>query len=887
MYVILFTKNRNKENKNILVIKKGGKMKLNNKKATTFQFFKYYFNKLTWRISLPSVMLVMATSALAVPPPLGNVTVPDVNALGILDGSATGAGGTSYFDGGPITKPGQQEALVRLGYMLFWDMQVGGDGIQACGTCHYHAGADHRKKAQASPGLKANLDTVFDFLSLGGTLGTGSFPDNGSLPTDETALAAVAGNDPDDIDGGFTVPTKVANPNIDTNDVVSSQGIHNGTFVSLSGGREDTHIDVANTFTPFRNVEPRNAPTVINAVFNFRNFWDGRADAFFNGVTPLGFRDTNSKVRVNNNGTLGFETLRIPLSSLASQAVGPIASSFEMAHAGRSHRDLGKKLQGATPLLGQKIMCNDHFLGSILPTCPGAGFERGVGGTTYEDLIKAIFADRFVVDNVNCFDSSGNPGACDGVNYTLLEYNFALIFGLAVQAYEAKLVSKNTMIDLLGGGVATGDLTVDWLQGNRPRSTTIDVTGIPLDDCPAAVAAEAGTNSNALLVAAEEQCFTFYAGFIPDDAFSGTETNVATAGAVNPLTQLNTIVRKEAVLTAVDRGLGRFEAGATGCTVCHFNPEFTGQTVAAITGFGALPPLEPLPPGQLAREEEGAVPLERMIKFNGLPTVYDAGFYNIGVRPTGEDISLGDAIGGVPLAFSKLAEAIAGGNRAGLNSAAIDLIEDDIEDGNLKIPTATDDLSPRDFTLELACGPGLVGNQNGQGEPENTVVNCDPTVIPGENLLRNGAFHTPGLRNVNFTGPYMHNGSKMDIRAVVDFYKTAGHFPNQNFNNLDAGMRIFDLGVADEAALVEMIETGLTDWDVAYERNQFSHPEICIPHGDLNSPEILVGIPAVGASGSGVRLQTFTDQLAGDTDLHHDLTDACTVPGVSGNPLPI
>jgi cytochrome c peroxidase len=36
------------------------------------------------------------------------------------------------------------EALVVLGKSLFWDVQVGSDGRTACGTCHFHAGADHR-----------------------------------------------------------------------------------------------------------------------------------------------------------------------------------------------------------------------------------------------------------------------------------------------------------------------------------------------------------------------------------------------------------------------------------------------------------------------------------------------------------------------------------------------------------------------------------------------------------------------------------------------------------------------------------------------------------------------------------------------------------------------
>src|SRR5215510_6118387 len=33
-------------------------------------------------------------------------------------------------------------AAVALGKALFWDQQVGGDGIQACASCHFQAGVD-------------------------------------------------------------------------------------------------------------------------------------------------------------------------------------------------------------------------------------------------------------------------------------------------------------------------------------------------------------------------------------------------------------------------------------------------------------------------------------------------------------------------------------------------------------------------------------------------------------------------------------------------------------------------------------------------------------------------------------------------------------------------
>ena len=49
-----------------------------------------------------------------------------------------------------VSDPG---AAKVLGKALFWDMQVGSDGVQACATCHFRAGADPRKKNQISPGL--------------------------------------------------------------------------------------------------------------------------------------------------------------------------------------------------------------------------------------------------------------------------------------------------------------------------------------------------------------------------------------------------------------------------------------------------------------------------------------------------------------------------------------------------------------------------------------------------------------------------------------------------------------------------------------------------------------------------------------------------------------
>src|SRR5207253_3316696 len=47
-------------------------------------------------------------------------------------------------------------AAIRLGKALFWDMQVGSDGVQACASCHFHAGADGRVKNQINPDLNGS-----------------------------------------------------------------------------------------------------------------------------------------------------------------------------------------------------------------------------------------------------------------------------------------------------------------------------------------------------------------------------------------------------------------------------------------------------------------------------------------------------------------------------------------------------------------------------------------------------------------------------------------------------------------------------------------------------------------------------------------------------------
>jgi cytochrome c peroxidase len=105
---------------------------------------------------------------------------------------------------------------------------------------------------------------------------------------------------------------KLADPNnpacvtSDSNDIVGSQGVINRTFTSTpASGASDPAADVCATIadpvfhvgaTDTRRVTGRNAPSAVNAVFNLRNFWDGRADSVFNGVDPFGRRDPDAHI---------------------------------------------------------------------------------------------------------------------------------------------------------------------------------------------------------------------------------------------------------------------------------------------------------------------------------------------------------------------------------------------------------------------------------------------------------------------------------------------------------------------------------------------------------------------------------------------------------------
>src|SRR5262245_46690737 len=323
-------------------------------------------------------------------------------------------------------------AALALGKALFWDMQVGSDGIQACASCHFRAGADPRSKNQVHPGVES------DFLGPNVQLDVFILPCAGlAEPGAREAL----------------------DPATDISDVVSSQGVH---YPGDQLDPDGFSIGSVNT----RRVEPRNTPSVINAVFNHRQFWDGRADNIFNGVNHLGDRDpTASLYRALNPQTLVITQVALVDSSLASQAVAPIVSDLEMAAPGRTrldvgseltrfHRNRGKRVASLRPLGKQLVSPSDSTLGR-LSRWP----QQGLAFNRYDQMIREAFHEKWwnspKLIRVNSDGSTTvvtrKQGANDdnlGANdYALIQYNFSLFFGISVQLYESTLVSDDTPWD--------------------------------------------------------------------------------------------------------------------------------------------------------------------------------------------------------------------------------------------------------------------------------------------------------------------------------------------------------------------------------------------------------------------------------------------------------
>lgn len=594
-------------------------------------------------------------------------------------------------------------AAIQLGKALFWDTRVGSDSKTACASCHFHAGADNRITNQINPGILAGDRT---FQTGGGAAG----PNYTLRPADFPLIKY------SDIDDASTLITGT-----DVNDVVSSQGVFTTTFDNLkpAGKAEDctdvpddvfhggTGFNIGGTNT--RRVEPRNTPSVINAAFNFRNFWDGRGNNIFNGGDPFGLRNPATMAWKLENGVLRNVAVSLPSSSLASQASGPPMSGNEMSCKGRAFVDLGTKLLRQRILAQQDISPNDSVLGQLAALPP-----------TYGELVVKAFRPEYwkapdLIDfgpehvaKAKSMDLFTPPADKTKLRPALrrqlmhMEANFALFFGIAVQLYEATLIADDTPFDRFAGG-------------DRTALSDQQIVGLKI--------------------------------------FQDTAR----------------------------------------CASCHSGPELTGAAFSNV------------------RNQR----VERMTMGDGKAGIYDTGFYNIGVRPTAEDLGLGgNDANGLPLSETRM------------------------------------------MRMNLT---NLLGNG----------FNAGSSFPADQRVIADGTFKTPSLRNVEFTGPYFHNGGKGTLMQVVDFYNRGSDFGRKNVENFDFSIQPLGLGETDKRALVSFL-LALSDDRVRMSRAPFDHPSLCVTNGHpaavfdrikppATATDLMQCLPAVGAAGSDKPLKRFLD----------------------------
>jgi cytochrome c peroxidase len=355
---------------------------------------------------------------------------------------------------------------VVLGKALFWDQRVGSDG-QACASCHFHAGADPRITGQLNPG----------FLDRGGEPGGdqafgSTRSDTGSVERGQMPGGAAAGTETRLVAADFPLHRLQDETNrdspvrTDTNDVVGSVGAFAAVFSGIEAdGTErcasvDAHIfhvsDAEGRSLAARQVEPRNTPTTINAAFNMRQFWDGRANNTFNGVGVFGLRDIEGDpnlrlIVLDDAGTPQLDFLQLANASLASQSVGPPLNAIEMSCAGRSFADLGRKILRGAPLALQHVDPNDSVLGALAhPT--GAGLEAKY---SYASLIQRAFAPRYW-SAPGKYRRTAGALVEDENGFTQMETNMSMFWGLSIMLYEATLISDQSEFDDL---LASGDIT--------------------------------------------------------------------------------------------------------------------------------------------------------------------------------------------------------------------------------------------------------------------------------------------------------------------------------------------------------------------------------------------------------------------------------------------
>ncbi|MEE9395869.1 MAG: hypothetical protein V3V31_02535 [Methylococcales bacterium] len=562
-------------------------------------------------------MLTSVTSAVEVEPTFPIQTPADADTHGLEDlrkalkrDGVPGPNLNKFLKNGPDSR----KALLELGKALFHEMQIGSGGnagipSQACASCHFSAGADIRPTNQLNPDLLRVKDNRNGDII--GFHNANADPDPTFAPKGPNQTLAFADfpfvknpNKVKRLDNGTIVP---ADGN--SNDVASSMGVFHTEFIRTipaeandvcQNRRDEIFTDGQQNF---RRVEPRHTPTVINAVLFQDLFWDGRADDKFNGVNPFGHQDPDARIFVFKNGEVVRKKIRVKESALASQAVGPPLSDFEMScgvpaeNNARTWPEIGRKIfrkkdgQRLKPLALQKVSKNDSILGE-LSNAPSKGLN-----TTYRKLVKKVFRRKY---------------------WRATEFRFIITDADVVEVQPARPV-----VNLTPQVVSATPLEISLTEDEIPVDPEAEDVVIEDTVPPSVTEQPQGTRFNLMEIntalffglAVQEYQRTLIADNTPFDKWMRTGKKTSKFGKPE-IRGLNVFV---------DKGK---------CINCHGGPELTNASV------------------RNAQNNKNII--EPMVMGNNDFAIYDNGFYNIGVTPTVEDLGRGGkGPTGAPLASSR------------------------------------------------------------------------------------------------------------------------------------------------------------------------------------------------------------------------------------------
>ena len=709
------------------------------------------------------------------------------------------------------------DTLVALGKALFWDVRVGGDSNQACASCHFHAGADTRTVNQLSPGLNVQPTPDLAFGDAAGRTGSGG------AAGPNIALGPA--------DFPFHKLADVSNREsavlFDTNDAVSSQGSFRGTLI---GAVESAAALAGGTAGCAADPQP---PFIISA-----------------GGTLLGTRQVpprNTPTSVNT--AFMFRNFWDGRANNVFNGVNPFGRRATAADpAARVFTTDGATITPQALAL-ENMSAASQAVGPVL-----SDVEMTCSGRTFADVGRRVLQQRVLpAQPVSADDSAFTP-----VTAGLIAAADAIaVPGLLETSTSATAPSPRLAV----------------------RATETPVTAV----APGSIIAKENgliLNYRRLMQAAFQPKHWNDARYYKVDPVTGTVSPAADKDRGYQLAELNfslffglAVDAYERTLTS-DRspfdgkalsadaraGQAVFE-GKGKCVACHDGPLFS----KAATWQGDSSPM----------------PVERMQMADPRLALYDDGFYNIGVRPTFEDVGLGNTDPyGNPLSFTR--------------QFVLD-------------PRATD-IGVDRFSL-APCHLEFPFNEK------------DCTAVPTAAELRShrvavdGAFKVPSLRNVALTAPYFHNGGQKSLAEVVAFYNRGGDrrsvdpnggdttgtgplgrpvvatasaglaaanrtaalsvavtkplgqavatvdpvtkaavTPGMGGSNADPDVTKLGLSATEQAQLVAFLQS-LTDRRVACHAAPFDHPALTVPNGHRpqgvgrNADDILFTLPASGADG--------------------------------------